>query len=125
VRICHLNFATYILWWNKPLNVSRPILIYRDSGKEWEGIKEEGGFLNNVIRTWKAFVRGLADIPNEVYHPIPATVDNLRGWNQLLLPFLLVIPSLSGITSIPDRGRVHLLPNLAMKMKVSSPYFAV
>jgi hypothetical protein len=29
-----LNFATYILWWYKPLNVSRPVLVYRDRQKE-------------------------------------------------------------------------------------------
>jgi hypothetical protein len=57
--------------------------------------KRKRGLFEQVIITWKGFVRGLTDIPNEVYHPIPATVDNL----------------------IPDCGRVHLLPNLAMKMK--------
>ena len=75
-----LNFATYILWWNKPLNVSRPVLVYRvqqkDQGEaetnegteprsEGEGMK--GGYGQSVKRMWKAFIQGLVDIPKEVY----------------------------------------------------------
>jgi hypothetical protein len=80
-----LNFSTYILWWNKPLNVSRPVLVYRDQQKEQgkvetnEGTEagSEGematenrvkeGCGQSVKRTWKVFIQGLVDIPKEVY----------------------------------------------------------
>ena len=95
-----LNFATYILWWNKPLNVSRPVLVYRDQqkeqgeaetnegtepGSEGEGMK--GGYGQSVKRMWKAFIQGLVDIPKEVYRPIGASMEN---------PFTLIGPILAG-----------------------------
>jgi hypothetical protein len=112
-----LNFATYILWWNKPLNVSRPVLVYRDQQKEQgeaetnqgtepgsegemateEGVKEGCGQL--VKRMWKAFVQGLVDIPKEVYRPINASIEK---WG-LGLPFGLIAPILEGSSFASDQ----------------------
>ena len=38
-----LNSATYVLWWNKPLNVSRPVLVYQDEQKLATDEGEERG----------------------------------------------------------------------------------
>jgi hypothetical protein len=38
-----LNFMTYAFWWNKPLNVTCPIHIYRKGGDENRVIAEEKG----------------------------------------------------------------------------------
>jgi hypothetical protein len=112
-----LNFATYILWWNKPLNVSRPVLVYRDQQKEQgevetnegtapgseeemaieEGVKEGCG--QSVKRMWKVFVRGLVDIPKEIYRPIDASIEE---W-ELGLPFGLIDPILAGSSFASDQ----------------------
>jgi hypothetical protein len=115
-----LNFATYILWWNKPLNVSRPVLVYRDQQKEQgeakinEGTEtgsagemateeeallgEAEGCMQSVKRMWKAFVRGLADIPKEVYRPIDGAIK-AYDW----LPFGLIAPILGGTSFASDQ----------------------
>jgi hypothetical protein len=76
-----LNFATYILWWNKPLNVRWPVLLYPEDGKEQEEIGEEEGILNAVRRIWKALMQGLSDIPNEIYRPIADISGDGNGLN--------------------------------------------
>jgi hypothetical protein len=117
-----LNFATYILWWNKPLNVSRPVLVYRDQQKEQReaetsegtelgseeemateeetllGVKER--CMQSIKRMWKAFVRGLVDIPKEVYRPIDASIKDGSGW---YLPFGLIVPILEGSSFASDQ----------------------
>jgi hypothetical protein len=112
-----LNFATYILWWNKPLNVSRPVLIYKDQQKEQgevetsEGTEpgSEGemttedrvkeGCMQSVKRMWKAFVRGLVDIPKEVYRVINGAMDG-SVWT---LPLGLILPILDGKSFASDQ----------------------
>ena len=112
-----LNFATYILWWNKPLNVSRPVLVYTDQqkgqgvetnegtepGSEGEmatedGVKEGCG---QVKRMWKAFIGGLVDIPKEVYRPIGASIEK----HGLALLFGFIGPILDG-SSFTSNHRV-------------------
>jgi hypothetical protein len=54
-----LNFGTYILWWNKPLNVSRPVLVYADRKMEMEegpGAKEVVHGPLEATSRWKAFL---------------------------------------------------------------------
>ena len=81
-----LNSATHVLWWNKPLNVSRPVLVYQDEKKlatdkgeeqgdigidERAGLGQiqngEEGHLRKERGCGKACIRGLVDIPKEVY----------------------------------------------------------
>ena len=109
-----LNFATYILWWNKPLNVSRPVLVYRDQqkgqgeaeidggtepGSEGEGVKEGCGQL--VKRMWKAFIRGLVDIPKEIYRVIDASM-HMEEYG-LGLPLGPISPILAGTSFASDQ----------------------
>jgi hypothetical protein len=110
-----LNFATYILWWNKPLNVSRPVLVYRDQQKEQgEAETSEGtepgsegemttedrvkeGCMQSVKRMWKAFILGLTDIPKEVYRAINGAIKEYG------LPFGLIGPILAGTSFASDQ----------------------
>jgi hypothetical protein len=116
-----LNFATYILWWNKPLNVNRPMLVYRDQQKEqgeaetgWEpgsegemateeevylGEAEGGG--QSIKRMWEAFIRGLTDIPKEVYRPIDIAIKEARS--RWMLPVGLIYPILAGVSFASDQ----------------------
>ena len=32
-----MNFVIYIFWWNKPLNVNRPVRVFRKSGESEQG----------------------------------------------------------------------------------------
>ena len=57
-----MNFVIYTFWWNKPLNVNRPIRVFRksESGDTQTQVTEpisEGRKL-----TWDAFIEGLATI---------------------------------------------------------------
>ena len=42
------TFATYVFWWNKPLNVSRPVLVNQDEKKtERKGTSERSVDVGN------------------------------------------------------------------------------
>ena len=111
-----LNFATYILWWNKPLNVSRPVLVYRNhrgKAETNEGTEagSEGGMTTedrvkegcgqSVKRMWKAFIRGLVDIRKEVYRVIDGAIKETgSAW---VLPLSLFYPILDGTSFASDQ----------------------
>ena len=107
-----LNFATHILWWNKPLNVSRPVLVYRDQQKEQAEVETdegtepgteeervEGGYGQSVKRMWKVFIRGLVDIPKEVYRAIDSSMEEYSG----PFPLSLIQPILTGPSFVSDQ----------------------
>jgi hypothetical protein len=103
-----LNFATYILWWSKPLNVCCPVLVYRDrkrladEGQEREETGEEAP-LEGKECGGGVFIRGLVDIPKEVYRGINGSVAKCRSrWE---LPFNFILPILGG-TSFESNQRV-------------------
>ena len=57
-----VNFIIYIFWWNKPLNVNRPIRVFRRS--EPRETQPQANELNSEARkpTWKAIDNGLKTI---------------------------------------------------------------
>ena len=114
-----LNFATYVLWWNKPLNVNRPVLVYQDEKNLGDRATDEGQERGNVeinARTesediesrdetplggkecgcGEVFIQGLVDIPKEVYRVIIGSVEDSRSRWGFLLYF--VDPILGGIS---------------------------
>jgi hypothetical protein len=116
-----LNFATYLLWWNKPLNVSRPVLIYQDDKELEDRITNEGqecretgteeevrvavkerGYGQSLKRVREAFIRGLVDIPKDIYR---AFTGSLRKFGGLQLPLGLIWPISTG-TSFASNDRV-------------------
>jgi len=96
-----LNFATYILWWHKPLGVGEPVRVYKSRPKGLKGgeaggdavevqgeRKDEDGAKARWVRRLKGckawvwttckglltgFKRGLVDFLKEVYRPIAET----------------------------------------------------
>ena len=54
-----MNFVIYIFWWNKPLNVNRPIRVFRKSEP-----RETQPRVNKPVRklTWKTVGKGLKTI---------------------------------------------------------------
>ena len=54
-----MNFVIYIFWWNKPLNIYRPIRVFRKSGPEPQVI---GPISEPQKLTWDTFVNGLGTI---------------------------------------------------------------
>jgi hypothetical protein len=117
-----LNFATYVLWWNKPLNVCRPILVYQDQNKledrATDGGRDRGNLELNErmergeIETGEetpkcgcgeVFIQGLVDIPKEVYRVINGVVEaSDTPWQ---LPLNFISPILGG-TSFESNQRV-------------------
>jgi hypothetical protein len=67
-----LNLVTYILWWNKPLNVGCALLVYGDGDTEGPAMDEgQGrGWWQSLKKVREAFIQGLVDIPEEFYRPI-------------------------------------------------------
>lgn len=121
-----LNFVTYVLWWNKPLNVSRPILVYQDEKmlehsetnerQEREDIEIDERMESREIESGEeaplgrkqqgcgeAFIQGLVDIPKEVYCAINGSVK--RSGSRWVLLLDLIFPILEG-TSIKLNQRV-------------------
>ena len=57
-----MNFVIYIFWWNKPLNVNRPVRVFRKT-EPGETHPQETERTSEVRRlTWKAIGKGLAMI---------------------------------------------------------------
>ena len=59
-----MNFVIYIFWWNKPLNVNRPVRVFRKSGpSETQHLVNES--ISSPLKlTWKAIGKGLGTIIN-------------------------------------------------------------
>ena len=57
-----INFVIYIFWWNKPLNVNRPVRVFQKSGESEPG-RTQPHFKEPVSKmrelTWEAIVKDL------------------------------------------------------------------
>ena len=57
-----MNFVIYIFWWNKPLNVNRPVRVFRKSGRsEPEGRKLTWKAIDKGLGTMIYFIAGIQD----------------------------------------------------------------
>ena len=57
-----MNFVIYIFWWNKPLNVNRPVRVFRKSERstmQHQVISEETRRSRAWELTWEAINKGL------------------------------------------------------------------
>ena len=57
-----MNFVIYIFWWNKPLNVNRPIRVFRKSGPEDTQTQVTEPISEGRKLTWDTFIEGLGTI---------------------------------------------------------------
>ena len=57
-----MNFVIYIFWWNKPLNVNRPIRVFRKSRPEDTQTQVTEPISEGRKLTWDAFAEGLETI---------------------------------------------------------------
>ena len=57
-----MNFVIYIFWWNKPLNVNRPVRVFRkfEPGETHPQVTERTSEVREL--TWKAIGKGLETI---------------------------------------------------------------
>ena len=53
-----MNFVIYVFWWNKPLNVNRPVRVFRKSGDETQPQSSSEGRES----TWRAVGKGFGTI---------------------------------------------------------------
>ena len=59
-----MNFVIYVFWWNKPLNVNRPVRMLRKSGEsEPSGTQSQSSSEARKL-TWKSVLDGLNTIFN-------------------------------------------------------------
>ena len=57
-----INFAIYVFWWNKPLNVNRPVRVFRKSGEsEPNGMPPQSSSAARKL-TWESVLDGLKTI---------------------------------------------------------------
>ena len=54
-----MNFVIYIFWWNKPLNVNRPVRVFRKSGGSEPSETQPQSSSEARKLTWKAIDKGL------------------------------------------------------------------
>ena len=57
-----MNFVIYIFWWNKPLNVNRPVRVFRKSGGSEPSETQPQSISEARKLTWKAIDKGLGTI---------------------------------------------------------------
>ena len=57
-----MNFVIYVFWWNKPLNVDRPVRVFRKSGEsEPSGMQSQSSSEARKL-TWESVFNGLRTI---------------------------------------------------------------
>ena len=59
-----MNFVIYVFWWNKPLNVNRPVRVFRKSGESEPSEIQPQSSSEAQILTWEAILDGLVTIYN-------------------------------------------------------------
>ena len=57
-----MNFVIYVFWWNKPLNVNRPIRVFRKSGSRETQFQVRESISEARELTWGAIGKGLVMI---------------------------------------------------------------
>ena len=59
-----MNFVIYVFWWNKPLNVNRPVRVFRKSGESEPSEMQPQSSSEARKLTWGAIGSGLITIYN-------------------------------------------------------------
>ena len=59
-----MNFVIYVFWWNKPLNVNRPVRVFRKSGESEPSETPPQLTSEARISIWKTVGKGLEAIIN-------------------------------------------------------------
>ena len=59
-----MNFVIYIFWWNKPLNINRPVRVFRKSGESEPSGTQSQSSSEAWKLTWKSVFDGLKMIFN-------------------------------------------------------------
>ena len=57
-----MNFVIYVFWWNKPLNVNRPVRVFRKSGESEPSETQPQSTLEARKLTWESVFHGLKTI---------------------------------------------------------------
>ena len=57
-----MNFVIYVFWWNKPLNVNRPVRVFRKSGESEPSETQPQSSSKARKLTWKSVFNGLGRI---------------------------------------------------------------
>ena len=57
-----MNFVIYVFWWNKPLNVNRPVRVFRESGESEPSETQSQSTLEARKLTWESVLYGLGTI---------------------------------------------------------------
>ena len=53
-----MNFVIYVFWWNKPLNVNRPVRVFRKSGESEPSETQPQSSSEAQILTWESVLDG-------------------------------------------------------------------
>ena len=57
-----MNFVIYVFWWNKPLNVNRPVRVFRESGESEPSETQSQSSSEAWKSTWESVLDGLLTI---------------------------------------------------------------
>ena len=57
-----MNFVIYVFWWNKPLNVNRPVRVFRKSGESEPSETQSQSSSKAWKLTWESVLDGLKTI---------------------------------------------------------------
>ena len=57
-----MNFMIYVFWWNKPLNVNRPVWVFQKSGESEPGGTQHQPISEAWKLTWESVLNGLKTI---------------------------------------------------------------
>ena len=57
-----MNFVIYVFWWNKPLNVNRPVRVFQKSGESEPSGTQPQSSSESWKLTWESVIDGLGEI---------------------------------------------------------------
>jgi len=111
VAFAVLNFATYMLWWNKPLSVEAPVRVYRSKYKAGgvktrERGKDEVGWWAECRKFLTGCKRIVPDFLEEVHRTSKAGFKELKWYQIWGFPFAPFVPILVGTKLGVDEKRV-------------------
>jgi hypothetical protein len=93
VAFAALNFAIYVLWWHKPLNVQRGVRVYK---KRMTEEPVDDGDVEDIVGGWVALRHALSDLPAAIVHGPLSKRESSWLARVLIWPFLRLFSTMFG-----------------------------
>lgn len=69
-----LNFVTYALWWNKPVDVQVPFLVGDRPGERQDPVEDDGGW-SKMASIWNRIRKAIKSVPVTIWRGVRHAID--------------------------------------------------